>query len=631
MKSLQSSLSLSPHSLDTQSTLSRVLTPKGKSRRTNSDHSGAVSAQQPSSYSQSLVGSPQASFLGMLGLKGDMLDRLRTHQSRKEADITPQLAARVLKAYILPLFETESRAFGAKARSGYLGKAVSSDPAGNTVYGEIKLSIRLLEELKASQQQMEELKRELHAAKESAHSSSLELQYALQQQTTARTHLTLLLASHNEALKTEQFGALLGRNHSEHMRQLQDNLTHQEEKARLYASALQTERANSDKLKNHTVELEYSNGLLRMQNELVGERLKGLHTAIESLSGSFSMQTHAAKQLEDLVTAAEQLHGSVKKMTADLSACLLQTEGYRTDNKSLVDLRAEAIEDRSRVTRAAKEHIQTLQKRLHLLEDENIRLKQEAARDDKRYRDLSDEFTKLRTKMKQYRQRRKAFGEAEERICRHCQRVYVDSENFNWSCRTHQSEFAEGVWWCCGRQGKEASGCRINKHESKEEDEADEVAQKETAATSMQRCSSCKDYGHQAVQCPKDPNYRSRFDLIEEAVRLDKIDHMKHKQRLSSPDANLWKDFMSGKEHKTHLADSADDSEVHSEVGDPTPFAEIRKMRAGFALPSPVSSVYDDLSSGVESKLPSSPSYRLPRTAKSYQSSPKAAIPRRFP
>jgi uncharacterized protein YhaN len=471
----------------------------------------------------------------------------------------------------------------------------------------------------------------LNAAKESSHSSSLELQYALQQQTTARTHLTLLLASHSETLKTEQFGALLGRNHSEQMRQLQDNLALQEEKARIYASALQTERASSDKLKNHTVELEYSNGLLRMQNELVGERLKGLHSAIESLSGSFSMEMHAAKQLKDLVTAAEQLSCSFKKMTADLSACLLQTEENRTDNKSLVDLRSEAIEDRIRVTKAAKEHIQSMQKRLHLLEDENIQLKQEVARDDKRYRDLSDEFTKLRTKMKQYRQRRKAFGEAEERICRHCQRVYVDSENFNWSCRTHQSEFAEGVWWCCGRQSKEASGCRISKHESKEEDEADEVAQKDRAATSMQRCSSCKDYGHQAVQCPKDPNYRSRFDLIEEAARLDKITHLKHKQRLSSPDANPLRDFMSGKEHKKQLEDSEDDSEVHSEVGDHTPFAEIRKLRAGFALPSPVSSLYDDLSSGVESKLPNSPSYRLPRTAKSYQNSPKASVLKRFP
>lgn len=87
---------------------------------------------------------------------------------------------------------------------------------------------------------------------------------------------------------------------------------------------------------------------------------------------------------------------------------------------------------------------------------------------------------------------------------------------------------------------------------------------------------------------------------------------------------------MSGKEHTKQLEDSEDGSEVHSEVEDRTPFAEIRKLRAGFALPSSVSSLYDDLSSG-ESKLPNSPSYRLPRTAKSYQNSPKAVVLKRFP
>lgn len=611
MKSQHSSLSLSPHSLDTQSTLSRVLSPKNRVRRTSSDH--AVPSTPPT-FSHSLAGSPQASFLGMLGLKGDMLERMRAHQSRKEEEISPQLAARVLKAYILPLFERETKAAGAQARRGYLGKG--SSPSEATVYGEIKLSIRLLEDLKTSQRQIEDLKRQLQEAKESAHSSSLELQYCQQQLTTAHTNLTLLSATHNQSLRTVQ-------QHPEtetQLRHLQEGWTQQEEKARMYASLLQTERASSDKLKNHTVELEYSNALLRMQNELVGERLKGLYTAMERLSGTLALQTYAGLQLKEIVEAAGQLNSRFQQFSTALNTSLLQQEDYRIDNKALADLRSEALEDRNRVTKAAKDHIQTLQKRLHALEDDCVRLKQEAASNEKRYRDLSEEFAKLRAKMKQYRQRRKAFGEAEERICRNCQRVFVDSENFNWSCRTHQSEFAEGVWWCCGRQGKEASGCRINKHESKEEDEAGEIQQKEALAASLQRCPSCKDYGHPAAQCPKDPNYRSRFDLLEEAVRLQKITQFKHKQRLSAPDANLFR------HHKRE--DVEEEEEQHSEGEDKTPFAEIRKWRAGVAPISPISSLLNDLSSFAESKLPTSPSYRLPRTAKSYQASPKASASR---
>jgi hypothetical protein len=39
----------------------------------------------------------------------------------------------------------------------------------------------------------------------------------------------------------------------------------------------------------------------------------------------------------------------------------------------------------------------------------------------------------------------------------------MESENFNWSCRTHQSEFGGEMWWCCGKIGKDAIGCKFSK------------------------------------------------------------------------------------------------------------------------------------------------------------------------
>jgi len=32
---------------------------------------------------------------------------------------------------------------------------------------------------------------------------------------------------------------------------------------------------------------------------------------------------------------------------------------------------------------------------------------------------------------------------------------YVEKENFNWSCRMHQSEWGGEMWWCCGKRGKD--------------------------------------------------------------------------------------------------------------------------------------------------------------------------------
>jgi len=37
--------------------------------------------------------------------------------------------------------------------------------------------------------------------------------------------------------------------------------------------------------------------------------------------------------------------------------------------------------------------------------------------------------------------------------CKNCQKDYLENENFNWSCRTHQSDYGGEIWWCCGKTG----------------------------------------------------------------------------------------------------------------------------------------------------------------------------------
>lgn len=46
------------------------------------------------------------------------------------------------------------------------------------------------------------------------------------------------------------------------------------------------------------------------------------------------------------------------------------------------------------------------------------------------------------------------------------------------------------------------------------------------------KCLCCKEYGHQPEECPKDPNFRSNFDINEESVRL--INNMREKKKLNS-------------------------------------------------------------------------------------------------
>lgn len=77
---------------------------------------------------------------------------------------------------------------------------------------------------------------------------------------------------------------------------------------------------------------------------------------------------------------------------------------------------------------------------------------------------LSDKYLKLdinyknlikekdRLKMKNIRMSNfRKVSMITNKTCKNCSLEYKDSENFNWSCRTHQSEWGGAVWWCCGK------------------------------------------------------------------------------------------------------------------------------------------------------------------------------------
>jgi hypothetical protein len=56
------------------------------------------------------------------------------------------------------------------------------------------------------------------------------------------------------------------------------------------------------------------------------------------------------------------------------------------------------------------------------------------------------------------------------KTCRVCTVDYNEKENYNWSCRTHQSEYGGEMWWCCGKKGKDQPGCKFAKHENKDDE-----------------------------------------------------------------------------------------------------------------------------------------------------------------
>jgi len=85
------------------------------------------------------------------------------------------------------------------------------------------------------------------------------------------------------------------------------------------------------------------------------------------------------------------------------------------------------------------------------------------------------------------------------RACKACGKEFHEKENFNWSCRTHRSDFGGEVWWCCGRRGKDQPGCKFAKHEGKDDEEEDEEAGEDKGKNKQlkyMRCNCCREFGH---------------------------------------------------------------------------------------------------------------------------------------
>jgi len=293
------------------------------------------------------------------------------------------------------------------------------------------------------------------------------------------------------------------------------------------ASPLSVALNYAHKMRNATVQLEHSNGLLHMENEIIGEKLRGLYSAIQALAISAFTEGKVRSEIDYMKTAVLETAIELAKVAETVGSTTLERDVLRLDLAKAVKQRSSAQEEFSSLSRNAKEKLNILQSRIGVLEEEREKGREHGTKVDKQYKDLVEEYEKLRNRLKQVRQKRKLFEEFEEKVCKNCQKIFIENTNYNWSCKTHYSEYSGEMYWCCGLAGKEAPGCRISKHIAKDDDEEDPVLssmpEQVTSQCSVRNMQSCKDYGHKATECPRDPNLRSSFDMSEELDRVRSI------------------------------------------------------------------------------------------------------------
>jgi len=400
-------------------------------------------------------------------IKRASLTGLRQRLRPEEVAITPELAARTVREFLLPMFEADSHIQTARTRKRVYGLN------GTSVYAELKLSEQLSVQLADMQQVLrskEQLLRDALQSRQSLHSQFEALQ---NQHLRALTDLALLRQHSTAAEQSHQQADLRLSSLTTQLSQYQLLYLQVEADKKQLVSLLHEEKALSDKLRNKATELESGNSLLHMENDIIGERLKGLYEAILHIADTRVLQKKLEPEVQVLANASMQLTDFQAQMEGTLAEALSERDQLREDCAEIARLRQETKDSRESLAVASRDKITVLQESLEKAYEEVHTLKVELDKCDKLAKNMEDEMSKMRVKLKQNRLKRRQFGETEEKICKKCQRVYTDSENFNWSCRTHKGEYSDDMWWCCGKTTKDAPGCLVSKHESKDEEEED--------------------------------------------------------------------------------------------------------------------------------------------------------------
>ena len=137
-----------------------------------------------------------------------------------------------------------------------------------------------------------------------------------------------------------------------------------------------------------------------------------------------------------------------------------------------------------------------LEEKLRAMRDENTALAETLMKTQKMAKVLTDERDAAKKNVTRLLNRKGKF-ESGAKVCNNCKVEYLEKENFNWSCRTHQSEWGGEMWWCCGKRGKDQPGCKFSKHVTAD-DGNDEFKDAETRemernkALRLLQCKCCK-------------------------------------------------------------------------------------------------------------------------------------------
>jgi hypothetical protein len=521
---------------DSEHTLSFLLSepslrPRSSHGKSQNDDSLFLRRGQPKSTSTSKMRRKNSASIEKSKSKSSI-------QSRSVPDnkLSLDVAALVVKQYLLPMFEAENISPNLKPKDSLLGIAGVTDALhkpfeviSGTVYGELKEVEIIYRELLEAREELKAVTQKFKDAEQQKESYQAELDNLKKLKLGMTAEIKLLqqdfLDNHRKFQLAELKISYLGGLCVEYRKLLNQS----EAEKKQFGSDLHEEKALNDKRRNVAAELEHGNELLKMENEIMSEKLRGLYAELDKIASRRILEDKLSIEFEELARSLRVQAKKVDDLTIHQLRTINERKDYQADSDEINTFTEEIRSIRDRLFNSSKDAMTRLLKAISEVTTQREEYRIQLNKLEKDYKDTVNEMAKIRKRIKQYKQTK---GEGEEKVCKRCNKVYNENENYNWSCRRHAGEFSasEQIWWCCGKQGSNALGCQIAKHESKEDEEDTLEKDKDLNEKLKQMntvCSSCKEVGHKPHDCPKDPNIRGKSDPYDEVVRIENIRNKK--------------------------------------------------------------------------------------------------------
>ena len=128
------------------------------------------------------------------------------------------------------------------------------------------------------------------------------------------------------------------------------------------------------------------------------------------------------------------------------SSLLEERDRLRNDLRDLAKARLNLIKEKEVYSQITKQKISQLEIELQNKNTELENKVEEYEKLDKNHRIISNERDKLKDRIQKLRNKRMRV-DVNQKLCKKCGKDFLENENYNWSCRTHTSEF-NVMYWC---------------------------------------------------------------------------------------------------------------------------------------------------------------------------------------